>query len=117
MDKLKIKNFGPISFGFLESSDGYFEINNVSIFIGNQGTGKSTVAKIYSTFVWLEKALVQNRYKKEDWTFEEFQNLCENQRIPKSYFTTKTELGYKGKSYSVELNGSFKLHAEMARGV
>lgn len=114
MERLKIRNFGPVLSGFSESPDGYFDINNVSIFIGNQGTGKSTVAKIYSTFAWLEKVLVQNRYEKADFAFEEFQDLCENQRIPKSYFTDETELGYKGSAYEFCVNGTkFNIHPNL----
>lgn len=51
--KLSIKNFGPIK-------EGNFVIGKYTIFIGNQGTGKSTIAKIFSLFTWLEKALIRN---------------------------------------------------------
>jgi len=56
MSKIRIKNFGPIKEGFLED-DGFLDIKKVTIFIGNQGSGKSTVAKLISTMMWLEKAL------------------------------------------------------------
>ena len=55
MNKLKIKNFGPIKSGYPDSDDGFFDISKVSIFVGDQGTGKSSVAKIISLFSWLEK--------------------------------------------------------------
>ncbi len=59
MSKIKIKNFGPIKEGFKEiSPDGsineWMEIKKVTVFIGNQGSGKSTVAKLISTLSWIE---------------------------------------------------------------
>ena len=53
MSKIKIKNFGPIKEGCLEN-DGWIEIKKVTVFIGNQGSGKSTIAKLISTFTWIE---------------------------------------------------------------
>ncbi len=47
---LKIRNFGPI-----RSID--VEFSKYTIFIGHQGSGKSTIAKVYSMFTWLEKRL------------------------------------------------------------
>ena len=49
MSKIKIKNFGPIKEGYQED-DGWFDIKKVTVFIGNQGSGKSTIAKLISTF-------------------------------------------------------------------
>lgn len=65
---LKVKNFGPIGEnrdenGNLINDDGFFEVNisPVTVFIGPQASGKSTVAKLYSTFAWLEKAFMQGK--------------------------------------------------------
>ena len=52
MGKIKIKNFGPIKEGY-QDNDGWIDIKKVTVFIGNQGSGKSTVAKLISTFVWI----------------------------------------------------------------
>jgi ABC-type glutathione transport system ATPase component len=49
MSKIKIKNFGPIQEGYNENN-GWIDISKVTVFIGNQGSGKSTVAKLISTF-------------------------------------------------------------------
>ena len=56
MAKLKIKNFGPIKNGYSQN-DGYLEISPITVICGNQATGKSTIAKLYSSFVWLEKKI------------------------------------------------------------
>ncbi|WP_013663412.1 AAA family ATPase [Olivibacter sp. XZL3] len=63
MSKIKIKNFGPIKEGIPDN--GWIDIKKVTVFIGNQGSGKSTVAKLISTFTWMEKALVRGDYKIE----------------------------------------------------
>ena len=46
--KLEIKNFGPIK-------EGKIETKKVTVLIGNQGSGKSTVAKLLATFCSIEK--------------------------------------------------------------
>ncbi|MBL7795896.1 MAG: AAA family ATPase [Saprospiraceae bacterium] len=61
MAKLKVLNVGPIRSGFNESN-GFLEFSDVTIFIGNQGSGKSTMAKLYSTLSWIEKALVREDF-------------------------------------------------------
>ena len=58
MSKIRIRNFGPIKDGFKENS-GWMDVNKLTVFIGGQGSGKSTVAKLISTFTWMEKALVR----------------------------------------------------------
>ena len=63
MSKIKIKNFGSIKEGYQEN-DGWIDVKKVTIFIGNQGSGKSIVAKLISTFTWIEKALIRGDYDK-----------------------------------------------------
>lgn len=64
MIRLLIKNFGPIGPG-LSENDGWIDFKRVTVFIGNQGAGKSTVAKLFSSFSWIEKALVRGDYEKK----------------------------------------------------
>ena len=47
MAKLKVKNFGPIRDGLTEN-EGWIEFKKVTLFIGEQATGKSTIAKLYA---------------------------------------------------------------------
>lgn len=64
MIRLRIKNFGPIGSGLLEN-DGWIDFKRVTVFIGNQGAGKSTVAKLFSSCSWIEKALVRGDYERK----------------------------------------------------
>lgn len=100
MVKLRIRNFGPIKGGF-QGDDGWFEINKVTVFIGNQGSGKSTVAKLISIFMWLEKALVRGDIKADSISFQKFKELFEYHRI-ENYFYFDTELEYRGKSFLIQ---------------
>lgn len=102
MSKIKIKNFGPIKGGFGED---WLYIEKVTLFTGDQGSGKSTVAKLISTFTWMEKVLTRGdysikhferkgRFKKPYLAYHRLEN----------YFSASsngggTELEYLGNSY------------------
>ena len=102
----KIKNFGPIKGGYNED-DGWIDIKKVTIFIGNQGSGKSTVTKLISTFQWIEKSLYrgdntkgwiekENRLKN---TFLGFHNI-------NSYLNDNTSIEYRGDAYNISYSNS-----------
>ena len=55
--KIRIKNFGPIKNGLLEN-EGWIDISKNTIFIGNQGSGKSTIAKIIAGLYEVEDGKV-----------------------------------------------------------
>lgn len=99
MSKIKIKNFGPIKEGFQENN-GWIDIKKVTLFIGNQGSGKSTIAKLISTFTWLEKSLYnQNSKKAEVKRKSKFENFyCEYQNL-KNYFKQETVIEYEGLAF------------------
>ncbi|WP_267402233.1 MULTISPECIES: AAA family ATPase [unclassified Chryseobacterium] len=103
MCKIKIKNFGPIKQGYTEN-DGWIDVNKVSVFIGNQGSGKSTVAKLISTFMWLEKALVRGDVK-TPIHHDEFVDLIAFHRL-EDYLEFDTEIEYKGRAYYLYLTGT-----------
>ena len=100
MSKIRIKNFGPIKEGY-EEDGGWLEVKKVTVFIGNQGSGKSTVAKLFSTMTWIEKALVRGDFKDKDLTvYNRFKKHCSYQNI-QNYFKDNTTIEYKGKAYSI----------------
>ncbi|MCP1994380.1 ATP-binding protein [Flavobacterium sp. HSC-61S13] len=102
MAKLKIKNFGPIKNGF-DKNDGFIEIKKVTVFIGDQGSGKSTAAKLISIFYWLEKAFKKKQIKyKEKYILDDFIEYFEYQNISNYFVYNKknnkliTELEFIG---------------------
>ena len=104
MSKIKIKNFGPIKNGF-EGDDGFIDIRKVTIFIGNQGTGKSSVAKLISVMSWLEKALyIGELTEKYATSYNRFVEKYCNYHNLKNYFLPDTEIEYKGRIYNIKFN-------------
>ena len=105
MSQIKIKNFGPIKEGFVENG-GFMDIRKVSVFIGNQGTGKSCIAKLVSTFSWLEKALYIGNLEEKDVTnYNRFVNRYCGYHNLKNYFSSDTILTYKGSAYIFYFRG------------
>lgn len=97
MSKIRIKNFGPIKEGCLEN-DGWIDIKKVTVFIGNQGSGKSTVAKLISTLTWLEKDMTRGLTTLENVnTFKRFQKLLRYQRID-HYLKKESDIEYQGEA-------------------
>ncbi|MGV8112691.1 MAG: ATP-binding protein [Lentimicrobium sp.] len=104
MSKIKIKNFGPIKDGLIEGN-GFIDIKKTTLFIGNQGSGKSTVAKLITTFLWIEKALTRGDYDKKWFTRK---NKLRNQFLGyfrmENYFPVSTEhtyIEYIGDSFKI----------------
>jgi predicted ATPase len=101
MSNIKIKHFGAIKEGYQEN-DGFIDIKDVTVFIGNQGSGKSSIAKLISVFSWIEKTLTRGDYKAEDFTkYDRFKKVyCKYHRI-ENYFKDDTEITYYGKSFKI----------------
>lgn len=101
MREIKVKHFGPIQNGFADN-DGFLKIDKVTLFIGNQGTGKSSIAKLISTLSWIEKALFQGKIKKSEITlYNRFQKkYCAFQGID-GYFQKNTFIEYRGEAYHI----------------
>lgn len=112
MSRIKIKFFGPVKEGFNEN-DGWMDIKKVTVLIGNQGSGKSTVAKLISTLAWIEKSLVRGDYDKK-W-FEKknkLRNKYLNYHRLENYFIDKTEFDYEGDAYQIKYkNGAVEINA------
>ena len=77
MTKLKIQNVGPIK-------NVEFELKRFNFFIGRQSSGKSTIAKIISYCMWLEKEVLTHpdnqdklSYYENDflWELENFHSM------------------------------------------
>ncbi|GBU27565.1 ATPase AAA [Treponema sp. R8-4-B8] len=110
MPRIKIHNFGPIKTGYKED-DGFLDISRVTVFIGNQGSGKSTVAKLISTFLWMEKTLVRGDFLKDDFTANNFiEKRLAHHRLSDEYHKNNPELVYDGEAYHFTFkNGELKI--------
>lgn len=56
---IRVRNFGPVKAGY-EVGDGYLDLPQITLFCGPQGSGKSTVTKLISTFSWVEKRMFKD---------------------------------------------------------
>ena len=99
MVKLRVKNFGPINEGIKDN--GFIEIAKTTLFIGNQATGKSSIAKLFSTISWLEKSLYRGDTKSSYLLgYNRFvKTYCSYQGI-EDYFRDDTEIKYIGYYYT-----------------
>ena len=98
-------------FGAIKMHNAPIEIKKVTFFIGNQGSGKSTVAKLIATFMWIEKALVRGDY---DRKWFERKNRFKNTFLPyhriENYLKENTFIQYEGEAYIITYeNESLKL--------
>jgi predicted ATPase len=105
MSRIKIKHFGPIYEGCVEN-DGFIDIKKVTTFIGNQGSGKSAVAKLISIFTWIEKALMRgdfdkkwierkNRFENQFLNYHRMENYIRNQNVYVEYQGDACTIIYK----------------------
>lgn len=102
-ERLIVKSFGPV-----KDLDILFK--KVTLFIGDQGTGKSCVAKLFSTFKWLEKVLSQKKYKLS--YFEQYNRfktkLCAYHRIDSFIVNGNPYIKFEGELYDfLYENGNF----------
>ena len=103
MSSIIIENFGAI-----KMHNAPIEIKKVTFFIGNQGSGKSTVAKLISIFSWIEKALVRGDY---DRKWFERKNRFKNTFLPyhriENYLKKDTFIQYEGEAYIITYENEF----------
>ena len=99
MQRIVIKNFGPIS-------DAEIEIRKAVVLIGENAVGKSTIIKLLSTFLWIEKALFRGTEKK--W-FEKENRLktffLPYHRIEK-FLNSNTVIEYSGKAFIIKYSNN-----------
>jgi len=85
--------------------------------MGNQGSGKSTVAKLISTFTWIEKALVRGDYSVEYFQrkdrfaqylqYHKINNYLHyrNEKPEHLAIYHDSEISYKGEAYHMHFTG------------
>lgn len=99
MSRIRISHFGPINtHGY--GHDGWINIKKVTVFIGEQGCGKSSVAKLVSLCTWIEKVLTRRDYGRKRFTASDFTGfLSRYHRLTNYFIAGKTEIEYEGDAY------------------
>jgi predicted ATPase len=103
MSKIRIKYFGPIKEGLLENG-GWLDISKITVFTGNQGSGKSTIAKLLSTFLWLEKSLNRGDFQNNQLIPHEFIYKHLAFHGLEHYLSNRSELEYMGSMYNISFH-------------
>ena len=75
-DKIRIRNYGPLGIGTSELDGGSLTVPKFSFFIGDQGTGKSTVAKLISTLSWTVKEWYVRPSSLNPFLLRDLQDYC-----------------------------------------
>ena len=88
---IRIRHFGPIK------ESGELDISSVMLFCGQQGSGKSTIAKLISTCSWIEKALARKEMTTKDLTPKNFrERYCGYHYLSNFFMPGKTYIRYQG---------------------
>lgn len=109
MEQLEIKNFGPI-----KSLD--INLKPLSVIIGEQSSGKSTIAKLFATFSWLEKALIRGQLTEKGVSRKGYlQSRCKYHHI-EDFFETNSFIRYDNKYYTfIQENNRLKVEKKEKR--
>jgi ABC-type lipoprotein export system ATPase subunit len=97
---LKVCNFGPVKAGYA-ANGGFLDLPRVAVFVGNQGSGKSTIAKLISGFAWIEKVLVRGDYAADWFTVDRFRETSLAYHRLSSYLRPDSELVWLGNAFVI----------------
>ncbi len=95
MGQILIQNFGPI----VNRAATSISISKVLVLCGEQGSGKSSVAKLVSQFSWLEKSLVRKDFAVSDVEQKGFFAKLSLFHNIAAYFKPDTYLEFDGEKY------------------
>ena len=97
-ERLIVTSFGPV-----KNLDITFK--KVTLFIGDQGTGKSCVAKLFSLFKWLEKDLIMKRHSISYYKKNGISKLLKYHGID-VFVKTNTHIHYESALFIFTLEGN-----------
>lgn len=118
MPSIRIQNIGPLM------DTGTVDIKSITLFIGKQGTGKSTLMKILCFCQWLEKRIASDLKEEEESVMYSFSHggrfiaqLISFFRFNEEFFSPKSVIDYEGTSIRVHFNGeeSHDVRIELVR--
>ena len=108
---IRIRHFGPIK------ESGELEISAVMLFCGQQGSGKSTIAKLISTCSWIEKSLARKEIAVKDLTAKNFrERYCGYHYLSSFFKPGKTFIHYQGDGIELTYNNDSLLVVEKEKG-
>lgn len=106
-ESIEIRNFGPIDYIKID------DIKPLTIFIGDSGSGKSTIMKVLALFQWLYKMSCIRSYlhysgiSKSPFRFR-FDSYLKNNNI-EDFVTPNTEIIYTNGNYTIKYSTKSKL--------
>lgn len=115
MATLNIRNIGPIK-------EVWLELKRYNFFIGPQSSGKSTIAKIISNCLWMEKEIAVHPNKHNDMQYyekmfisqlESFHNMHDyfyNQSAFLSYESDYIKIVFENQSCKIQLGSKIKTY-------
>ncbi|MDA3852995.1 MAG: AAA family ATPase [Bacteroidales bacterium] len=98
MAQIRVQHFGPIT------DSGLIEIKKNTFFIGDQGSGKSTMAKLISTFSWFEKAINRGDFTNKLLYFDILNHL-EYHQI-NNYLKDQSVIEYNGDRFQIKFDNN-----------
>lgn len=100
MPSIRIRNIGPIK------DTGKIDLARVTVLIGQQSTGKSTIMKILCFCCWVEKYCVTHNNTKWFASYQHFYKTLKSfHHFQDSFFTPKQScIDYEGEWYSIRFN-------------
>jgi len=109
MMHLVIENVGPVKKAELE-------MKKYNFFIGPQSSGKSTIAKVFSTCSWVEKEVATSLDEGAVGTGEDFRLLLEDFHKMNGYFSAKSVIRYESESVVISY-AKEKLEIKLKPGI
>ncbi|MDR0799838.1 MAG: AAA family ATPase, partial [Dysgonamonadaceae bacterium] len=94
MSTIKIQNIGAIT-------NVEMELNKVNVIMGEQSSGKSTIAKLISYCQWVEK----RRFMDGEFKGNVYTNLLEFHHLDKNYFNDKSFFEYQNDFITISYHG------------
>lgn len=97
MARIIIKNVGPVK-------EVDIELNKVNVFMGPQGSGKSTIAKIVSHCSWFEKNIILKNMSEKSF----YKDLLTFHNLEDTYFNESSVIRYESDCFTLDFAGKDK---------
>ena len=103
MPSIRIRHIGPLI------DTGLVEMKTITLFIGAQSTGKSTLMKILCFCRWVEKRIMVSEEKETLYNYTHYhrflRELKQFHRFNDDFFTDESEIDYHGDTLNIYLKG------------